>query len=114
MSDLHNFLGPLRPEVLLINENQEAMSLALLFGVADQLSDPGTPGPCGKYVSYEVHPTHWVICYRSWRNTEPKDNGWSVWFFPKATLTLQQVFERLKKLGGSAPLPVKRSAGDMS
>lgn len=114
MSDLRDFLGPLRPEVLFVNGNQEAMSLALHFGVVDQLADPGTPGPCGKYVTYETHPTHWVVCYRSWRNTEPKDNGWAVWFFPKASLTLEEVFARLENLGSSKPRAIQRPDAGMS
>ena len=114
MSNLREYLGPLQPELLIVNGNQEAMTLALYFGVADKLSDPGTTEPCGKWVSYETHPSHWVICYRSWRNPDSRDNGWAVWFFPKSTFTLKQVFERFERLGSSKPQAVRDAGSAMS
>lgn len=108
MSDLVRFLGPLKDDLLFIQEDGKAKEFAVFLGLADRFHKQRpagirTPGWIHAE-SFMEHPTHWVFVIRYRDFPQEADNGWSVMFVPKSAGPIEEaeaaLREQMNRRGG--------------
>jgi hypothetical protein len=91
-SDFTRYLDPLPDQPLFIQDDVEAQGIALVCGLVGPFRKPDRSPMAAGWIDalpYTNHPTHWIFVIRYMEFPDAADNGWSVAFFPKVRVTIE-------------------------
>jgi len=98
-----DYTGPLAETLIVVDDDNEARRIALIFELLNHLTDPPVAGARFNAQIYTAHPSHWVVCIRFFGVTLPGGNGWGAWFFPKRDFrTAESVTDAVRTLAGGS------------
>ena len=68
----------------IISDDAVVLDIASSLSIADRLIDPRERNLTAITLLYPHHATHWLVFVRCEGYTDPADNGYSLYIFPKA------------------------------